>query len=122
MKFYWTLRSIPELKDLEPWQRRSVWRKNYLRSLSRWRTWPALLCGGIIAVVLATTPYWLPFPNMVWAAENGLLGLAVFILFCGLGGGFGCFVGLQVVVHLSRPDLRLAVEKLLAERPTGSHG
>ena len=59
MQIYWTHKSIPELRDLKPRQRRKVWRACWLRPYRHWQTWVAfvgqflvVLVGGLIGMVI----------------------------------------------------------------------
>jgi hypothetical protein len=59
MQIYWTNKSIPELQDLEPPQRRAAWRACCLRSFRHWQTWVAfvtqfatILAGGFIGLFI----------------------------------------------------------------------
>jgi hypothetical protein len=46
VKIFWTLKSIPELADLDLWERGSRWRRAYKSAFRHWQTWAGLaICG-----------------------------------------------------------------------------
>ncbi|WP_058960719.1 hypothetical protein [Type-E symbiont of Plautia stali] len=47
MKIFWTLKSIPELADLDLWERGRRWREAYKSAFRHWQTWAGLIvCGA----------------------------------------------------------------------------
>lgn len=90
MKIYWTLKSIPELRDASRSERRRRWRRVNRKAFNHITTWAALilcaLCGGFGA-----------YYGQI--AGSGVLGAA-------LGGGIGGFMFSQVSIAVVRKHYR----------------
>ena len=86
MEIYWTIKSIPELRDASKLERRRRWKRAYRKSFRHLTTWMALLlcalCGGAGAY----------YGQM---AGSGVLGAM-------LGGGFGGFIFSQASIAVAR--------------------
>ena len=85
MRLYFGLGSIPELARLEPEQRRRVWRRAHSRVQRDWRWWAGIACAACFVGF--------------GAALGDVWGL-------GLGGLFGAFFFLQVLIWLTLPFIR----------------
>ncbi len=48
MKIYLSIKSIPELKDLEPLHRKKIWRTNFRKAFNHWQTWVGAIFLGIM--------------------------------------------------------------------------
>ena len=79
MKIYWTLKSIPELKDLSLRERGRRWRSAYKSAFRHWQTWGGLVLCGAFA-----------------GAGSHFGGMAGTVLLAGLGG----FIYGQIVTHV----------------------
>lgn len=87
MKFYWKWRSVPELADLTPAEKRIAWRTCYRRSLRHWQAWAGIIISVIIGVLLGAAFLWavvrIAFDLVGVRTRNGLL--ATYFI-----AGFGC--------------------------------
>jgi hypothetical protein len=91
MSVYWTVKSIPELKNIPESERGKVWRA-FFRTLS-WKEWKYLcifLIAGFGAVI---GDHVLPF----WG--------------CLVGATIGGFISGQIAIEYLRPRLREYLEK-----------
>lgn len=98
MKIYWTLKSIPELRQLSWRERGRRWRRAYHKSLQHTPTLAALLICGLCAGLGG---------YIGSRMEMGMLGAM-------LGGGLGGFIFGQVVTIVARKHYR---HILLGEEP-----
>ena len=90
MEIYWTLKSIPELRDSSIRERSRRWQRAYHKSFRHITTWIALLLcalGGGIGAYFGQK------------LGSGLLG-------AGLGGGAGGFIFCQVSIAVARKHYR----------------
>jgi len=115
MHFYWSLKSFPELKELEPSQRRVAWRACGWKAWGHWQTWAAFL--GVVVLVLAAgflgsvidgqTYIWLggiPTPKETMRAPVAA------ILLINIFGVAGFIAFIQVLCHMIRRHLKRYVE------------
>jgi hypothetical protein len=51
MQIYLTIQSIPELSQLSPAQRDSVWRRVSLKTFRHWQTWVAFIACAVSPVL-----------------------------------------------------------------------
>lgn len=79
MKIYCTLKSIPELAGLTPWERGRRWRSAYKAAFRHWQTWAGLAVCGAFGY-----------------AGSYFFGIVGTVLLAGLGG----FVYGQIVTHV----------------------
>lgn len=79
MKIYWTLKSIPELKNLSPGDRGRRWQSAYKSAFRHWQTWGGLVICGILT-----------------GAGAYFAGMAGTVIFAGLGG----FIYGQIMTHV----------------------
>ena len=121
MNVYWTLKSFPELRDLDSSRRKLVWRACCLRPFLHWQTWTAFLgqfgfvFSGAILGSLIDGSYRIWFS--VWFGgsiepdqlERLRFPVATIILFL-LGGVVGTFVFGQVYSNMIRPYLKEHIE------------
>ena len=103
MKMYWSLRSVPELADLPPAERRRLWRECWGKVLRHWQVWLLFLLfySGLLGVLVVAA--WL-------ALVVGLGWPLALILVSGVWGGAFGFLLDQVSIPLARPYLRQARE------------
>jgi hypothetical protein len=90
MQIYWTLKSIPELREVSMRERGCRWQRAYHKSLRHFQTWAALLlcaCSGGVGAY---------YGQML---GSGMLGAM-------LGGGIGGFIFCQVSIAVSRKHYR----------------
>lgn len=115
MHVYWTLKSYPELRDLEPSWRRRVWRSCYLRSFRYWQTWAALLSqfllilAGAFVGLIVDGRFWMLQGDSPVGRETFRFPFAT-VLLTGLGGMLGSFVFWQVISSVIRPELKRYLE------------
>ena len=79
VKIYWTLKSIPELKNLSPGDRGRRWQSAYKSAFRHWQTWGGLVICGILT-----------------GAGAYFAGMAGTVIFAGLGG----FIYGQIMTHV----------------------
>src|SRR6267154_1749919 len=97
MHIYWTYKSFPELRDLEPLQQRAAWRACGLRPFRHWQIWAAflsavviILAGGFLGSVIDGQTYiWFggspplseamraPVAALILINVGGIIGFAV---------------------------------------------
>ena len=102
MNMYWTLQSIPELRDLPRYQARALYRQNVWKPLRRWQLWAAFALT-LATVAGATALLWSiglrdTLPELVL---RGLLAI-----------GIPGVVFEQVRMHMVRPYLRATRDDL----------
>ena len=115
MSIYWTLKSFPELTDLEPWRRKTIWRACWLCPFQHWQTWAALLsqCGfGVLGAALgAVIDGW---PQVLLSSSIDRLEQMRVPVFTGilfwLGGLVGGFFFFQIYSRMIRPYLQKYLE------------
>ena len=94
MRLYFTLRSIPELANLEPRELARIWRRYFLRAFGRWQTWVAVFLIAFPGViVMELLPFWIALPCRA----------------------FTLFIFVQVVIHQFRACLRLQMARINAQ-------
>jgi len=96
MRIYWTLKSIPELAELPPDQRRRRWREAYLEAFHYWPMWAATVA---VALGAGLGSYLGSLAG--WQLAGGVVGAAV-----------GSFPASVVMTEMVRHHLRV----------TSSHG
>jgi hypothetical protein len=121
MTIYGTLKSFPELRDLESSQRKTVWRACWLCPFLHWQTWAAFL-GQFVSILFGVAfgsliDGW----HRIWFSilfggsvepgqlERLRLPICTAILFW-LGGVVGAFVFMQVYSQMIRPYLKRYLE------------
>jgi len=104
---YWSLKSIPELSQLSPVERRLAWGRVHRKTLRHWQAWAGLgacgVCGALgaglgssFAHLLGYFPYSsTTWPDCVPCLVFGLIGAAI-------GGGFGGLLFRQAQIHVAR--------------------
>jgi hypothetical protein len=103
MKIYWTLKSIPELKDYPPEERKKIWRAGFWNSFKQGRAYT----GFYIAAL----------PMLLGIFIGNAIGRihGVFIG-GGIGGAIGVFVFLQFLVRSALPYIKETVSKRSAPK------
>jgi len=90
MEIYWTLKSVPELRDTSRRERARRWQRAYHKSFRHITTWVGLLlcaCSGGIGAYYGQL------------LGSGMLGAM-------LGGGIGGFIFCQVSIAVARKHYR----------------
>jgi hypothetical protein len=90
MQIYWPLKSIPELSELSPAERRRMWRAAYWKTYRHWQTWVSLAGIGFFTAVGG---------HLGSLIDSQIVGVAI-------GAGFGGFIFAQVTTEFARPYLR----------------
>ena len=115
MHFYWTRTSFPELRELEPSQRKSAWRACSFRPFLHWQTWAAflsqfilLLIGAFIGLVVDGRLWMLRGDSPV--GREALRFPVASVIFCFVGAAFGYIVFTQVYCSMIRPHLKRYLE------------
>ncbi|WP_313715285.1 hypothetical protein [Atlantibacter hermannii] len=80
MRIYWTLKSIPELSNLQVQERRKRWKRVYKSCFRHWETWAGLTLGGLLA---GLGSYFYTFPGSF------------------IGGFIGGSIYFQIVVYVA---------------------
>ena len=120
MRVYWTFKSFPELRDLEPRLRRRVWRTCALRPYRHLRTWAVLfsqfilvLVGALVGLIL-DGKLWV----LLWMLRgDSPAGHEIFgypwatMLLMYLGAAVGCFLFIQFYSRMMRSELREYLER-----------
>lgn len=115
MHFYWTLKSVPELRGLESSQRRVAWRACAWRALCHWQTWAAFLgaavlmpTAGFLGLVVDGQTHLLlgGTPELNDAMRPPLKA----VLLMNSSGIIGLIVSMQVLFRMTRPHLSRYVE------------
>ncbi len=92
MKIYWTSKSIPELADLPPAERRAQWRRCAWLSLRRWPVILTMLIGGAcIGLAMYLTAITWPGLYILYP-----------IFAAGIGGVYGGVFGQVVACQVRR--------------------
>jgi hypothetical protein len=118
MKFYFSLKSIPELSDLSPAERRLAWHACKGRAWRRWQTWVATALAAAVGLGLAYGVMWAIYGYRLHLWTH-IGPLPSFFLMGFLGGGI--LVGVTqllrwpVVAGQIRPCLRTYVEERTRE-------
>ncbi len=86
MKLYWTLKSIPELQELDKSDRKEAWRFAYKKCFRHWQTYLGLAICGLCAGLGSSI------------SDGSIWGSA-------LGGGLGGFIYGQITTSVSRKYL-----------------
>ena len=115
MHIYWTLRSFPELRELEPRQQRVAWRACCLKPLRHWQTWaalfavvPVIVVGAFVGSVIdGQTALWFGGVLPVNAAMRAPVAALVLI---GVAGIIGFNAWIQVYCRIIRPHLKEYVD------------
>lgn len=90
MEIYWTLKSVPELRNTSRRERGRRWQRAYHKSFGHLSTWAALFlcaCGGGVGAY---------YGQML---GSGMLGAM-------LGGGLGGFIFWQISIIIVRKNYR----------------
>jgi hypothetical protein len=91
MKIYWSQYSVPEFVGVENPQRCKIWLRALRRASWDWRLWAFLVPG--MAATFAVTYF-----GGFWGALASCLTL--------------CWVGGEILIHLSRPHIKRLVDEL----------
>jgi hypothetical protein len=121
MNIYWTFKSFPELRDLEPSRRKVVWRACCLRPFLHWQTWAAFLGQSVFAASGAILGAFIDGWHQIWFTyfsggslethQYDQLSLPIYTgLLFWLAGTVGAFVFGQVYSRMIRPYLKKYVE------------
>ena len=101
MQIYWTWHSFPELRGLEPQQRRAVWRACCLKPLRHWQTWAGFFAVVLILVVCAFIGSVIDGQTAIWFGGVPPMGAAMrppiaALVLIAVGGiiGFGGWIQL----------------------------
>jgi hypothetical protein len=115
MHLYWTLKSFPELRDLDASCRKAAWRACCLRPFQRWQTWAAFLSQ--FALVLAGAFMGLLIDGQTWILSGGSPPAIETMRFPAATVGLALLAGVastvlfgQVYSHMIRPYLRRYVQ------------
>ena len=115
MQIYWTSKSIPELRDLEPSQRRAVWRACCLQPFRHWQTWAAFV--GQFATMLIGAIAGLSIDGHTWILLGGSppdiekMRFPTATVFLALAAGIvSVMLFTQVLSHMVRPYLKRHLE------------
>lgn len=104
MKLYWTIRSIPELADLDAPARRHIWKAAYKRAYRHLFFWIGLLMFALCMYIV----------NEINDAFFEIRGYAELII-VGASGGLGGYIFVQFAIFTMRRDLKAERDKYLAE-------
>lgn len=94
MRFYWSLKSIPELSELPRAERGRRWRAVSWKTFRHWQTWVSL-AGLALYSAIGVYLGALIDPS----TTSQIIGGAI-------AGGFGGFIYGQVITVMARPYLR----------------
>ena len=103
MEIYWSLKSVPELRELDRKTRTRVWRKCVWYTLLHWQMWIAGAMGAIAGASLAL---------LAQAIEQKLFGQRSLTSLLVCGGPAALLFGLLVLalrpleIHFARPYIR----------------
>lgn len=98
MKIYWTIKSIPELTDLSPRDRKDLWRRNYWKGYTHLPPW----IGVALLLILLGLVQYLTGPGHVLADISAWLK----IMLKGVVLFFGLILTFQLLTESIRPHLR----------------
>jgi hypothetical protein len=102
MNVYWSLKSIPELADLPPRERRRLWRACWGKVACHWQV---LFVGfGLVPATSAAGLYLAGYLALAIGLGWPLAFLVVLGILCPAAG----FIGTQLCVPVARPYLRVA--------------
>jgi len=105
MKIYWTIKSIPELADLSPSDRKALWRRNYWKGYTHLSPW----IGIAVLIILLGIVQYLTGPGHVLAASSLLVKVML--------KGIAFFIGFTLIFHLITESIR---PHLRQERQSGN--
>ena len=115
MRFYWTQKSFPELRELEASRRRAAWRACCLQPFRRWQTWAAFLSQ--FSVVLMGAFVGLLIDGQTWLLSGGPPPAIETMRFPAATVSLALFAGVastvffgQVYSHMIRSYLKMYVE------------
>ncbi len=91
MKIYWTLKQIPELRDLPKGERKRVWRDCYMT--------PKHMVIYVFVVVTVCFP-------LTWLINQAKMPTWTFAALSGLCAGIASFIVSQVQIERLRPSIR----------------
>src|SRR5713226_713456 len=91
MKIYWTLKQIPELRDLPKGERKRVWRDCYMT--------PKHMVIYVFVVVTVCFP-------LTWLINQAKMPTWTFVALSGLCAGIASFIVSQVLIECLRPSIR----------------
>lgn len=82
MKIYWTLGSIPELKDIPKLEARRIWQESRIQLYCSWKTWIGFLALIVLACIGRYIGGMFDLGNLGASRIGNLIGAMV-------GGGTG---------------------------------
>ena len=91
MKIHWTVKSIPELKNLSKDERNIIFFKYRYFPLKHWQTWASFLIPSIVVmsswyIAIVTFPKYIPLFSALFIHDPiSYISVSLFICFPGLG-------------------------------------
>jgi hypothetical protein len=95
MKWYWSEKDIPELKQMQMYQRKKIYLKYYLCTFRSWKHWLGLL--------LFLTLYWLYSKLIILLTINiapFIFRISLLILSVSLFIGVGVFIYSEIILNV----------------------